>query len=89
VKDWIYVVFFSVFFEVTFRSKGDVLAGLIAALTFSLCYLAFLLVNIRFFSKNTKLKYPVLLKIPNSSDQKQNSSFRKSRFFPSYYNEMD
>ncbi len=87
--NWLYVVFFSIFVEVTLRSKGDLVAALIAALVYSLFYLSFLLVTVRFFKRSTKLKYPVLLKIPDSREQKKQSSFKKTRFFPSFYNEKE
>ncbi len=87
--NWLYVVFFSVIVEVTLRTKGDLFAALIAALVYSLFYLSFLLVTIRYFRRSTEFKYPVLLKIPDSREEQHQSSFKKSRFFPSFYNEME
>jgi len=86
VRYWFYVVFLSVFFEITIRTNGNIIIGLIIAHFTSLLYIFFLIWAARYIGGNQQLKFPMLPRVPYEKSQDPKKS---QKFFPSTYSEID
>ena len=85
---WFYVVFLVVFIEITIRSGGNALLGLLFAILSTYIYLVFLIFIVHTLSKHFKQNYPILTKIPDSSTN-TSDPVKKSRLNPSLSSEMN
>jgi len=89
VRYWFYVVFLSVFFEITIRTNGNIIIGLIIAHFTSLLYIFFLISIARYFGGSQQLKYPISNKLIQVPNEKSHDSKKSQKLFPSLYSEID
>ena len=85
---WFYVVFLVIFIEITVRTGGNALIGLLFAILSTYVYLIFLIFIVHWLSKHFKQKFPVLTRVPDSSVNTSDSA-KKSRSKYSVSSEMN